>query len=813
MMTVTPYTILSSKVDSLSNLADSMLMIQQRQSVKIDSVCGVAKQIAEGQTALQDHAETANTQLQAIADYGIGYSDIVAHITIPLIIALFAFAMPLLFQVITYINNKYSSENISKMFESCWPYKFYWIASIVSIAFLLLFGIATLVSKGGERQVVMTVFNWVSVVVAFGYATAILVFLRTCIRFNAPDKLLGMIGDQYQAELRYDDVKLAAKNIAHLKDKVQFWKSKGWKSFREFAFRSTKLFHHYQTQEDYGKRLVDICKYALDTRNNSLLFSIMMKLDDIIKQEKKSGSIPQKFDAERFQKKNSLMLVKAFYDGITDYYAHAEENTQFEEWIVRRKFSAMRQNGFVWEREFVDTIKSVVVNVEAGHIGFYEQYIHDSGFNYLYIVELANMAYVEGADEGQQKAISEAKKEVWEHLIDLHYVMNAYLYAQGHLEILPILRGVSYYMSGHLYDLLPQEILIRYARCKRQLRYDGGFWHWGAKDLFDRDKVDPEMLDDFTAVLMLLNYTEKIDGSLAVSKENLDSIEKYKAVLVKIMEKWKDDLNLSKDYPYIKKVDCNALIEECVKSYNKTEKSDKDIYGAAVPQECIQLLGYDVHNAFRNIGWMPRGLKENDKKDAIEKDLLQPYTVRMNKEFVLHYGHDDSFHLQRHYEIVFEQRAIYMIYAAISKMQLGKLVKVRTGDFEQFFDKYTKGKNKEYVIIDTDCELDVMLDIDHRDVYGGWEYKGAEYKKVFLDSREYLRDSLLPGVYKNTLLILRKDEYPSLFKINEDVMPQVIIADESDRDSGRAAVRVTVMPNLEMRYYKNSKVLWVELTR
>ena len=30
----------------------------------------------------------------------------------------------------------------------------------------------------------------------------------------------------------------------------------------------------------------------------------------------------------------------------------------------------------------------------------------------------------------------------------------------------------------------------------------------------------------------------------------------------------------------------------------------------------------------------------------------------------------------------------------------------------------------------------------------------------------------------------------SLFKINEDVMPQVIIADESDRDSGRAAVRM-----------------------
>jgi len=45
MVLVYPYNIFYSKVDLLSNLADSMLMIQQRQSVKIDSVCGVAAQV------------------------------------------------------------------------------------------------------------------------------------------------------------------------------------------------------------------------------------------------------------------------------------------------------------------------------------------------------------------------------------------------------------------------------------------------------------------------------------------------------------------------------------------------------------------------------------------------------------------------------------------------------------------------------------------------------------------------------------------------------------------------------------------------
>ena len=170
-----------------------------------------------------------------------------------------------------------------------------------------------------------------------------------------------------------------------------------------------------------------------------------------------------------------------------------------------------------------------------------------------------------------------------------------------------------------------------------------------------------------------------------------------------------------------------------------------------------------------------------------------------NMSFVGQYNEDDSFHMQRHYEIVFEQRAIYMIYSAISKMK-PKRRKVRAGDFESFMKKYTSGKNDEYIIIDTDCDLDILLDIDNRDTYGEWDYKGAEYKKIFLEAREYLRDVDLPIIFKNSLLILRKEDYPSLFKKNEDVMPQVIIADESDRDSGKAAVRVTVMPNLEMRY-------------
>lgn len=84
---------------------------------------------------------------------------------------------------------------------------------------------------------------------------------------------------------------------------------------------------------------------------------------------------------------------------------------------------------------------------------------------------------------------------------------------------------------------------------------------------------------------------------------------------------------------------------------------------------------------FRNTGWMLRGLKEDSAKRGLETEPLQPYTLLMNKCFVCEYSDENSFHIQRHHEILFEQRAVYMIYSAISRMKL-KRKKVRAGDLE-----------------------------------------------------------------------------------------------------------------------------------
>ena len=63
----------------------------------------------------------------------IGYSDIVSVISIPLIIALFAFSFPFIFQTINHINDKYASKHISTLFRTSIKHKLFWIINSLSI--------------------------------------------------------------------------------------------------------------------------------------------------------------------------------------------------------------------------------------------------------------------------------------------------------------------------------------------------------------------------------------------------------------------------------------------------------------------------------------------------------------------------------------------------------------------------------------------------------------------------------------------------------------------------------------------------------
>jgi hypothetical protein len=247
----------------------------------------------------------------------------------------------------------------------------------------------------------------------------------------------------------------------------------------------------------------------------------------------------------------------------------------------------------------------------------------------------------------------------------------------------------------------------------------------------------------------------------------------------------------------------------CSSKRTSSQPGLANLFSVNLPEESKKSFIDDVMTVFRNTGWMPKGLREDKNKGDLETIKLQDLTILMNKRYMYYYGQESSFHLIRHYEILFDLRTTYMAFSAISRMNIERR-KVSVGDFEQFFNSYTKGANSEYVIIDTECQFSSLLDKDTNLNNMESQYKGAEYKCVYLDAND-MKDIPLMEIFRNSLIIIRKDDYPSLFKTQENKEPEISLEDYSDSSQGLASIKVTMTPNMEMRFYRRTHVLMVEL--
>ena len=161
---------------------------QQAHSVEIESI----------RDSVHTQLAAVTAQLDKIPAFGLQYGDTVAHIAIPLIIALLAFAFPYMFSVITRINQKYDSEIILRMFKRSGSYRSYMLGAIISVIFLILFGLITLIPYASRHQGFMAVMSLISVGVAGTYAGIILRFVRTCLEYDDHFALLSVIGLRYE---------------------------------------------------------------------------------------------------------------------------------------------------------------------------------------------------------------------------------------------------------------------------------------------------------------------------------------------------------------------------------------------------------------------------------------------------------------------------------------------------------------------------------------------------------------------------------------------------------------------------------------
>ena len=744
-------------------MTDSALNIQQELFVKIDSIRDATVSLADGQEALYSGMDSFQTQIQTITDYGIGYSDVLGHIALPLIIALLAFAFPFLFTVISHINNKYESEYTTGLLSAEPWYKWFLRGAVISAGYLVIAGVLSLCLVGKVHGVFMIVLNWTSMVVAGGYAAIIIFFVRTCLSFNNPLRVMERIDYWYDHYTK---------------------KAKG------------NQFGNYSAEDFRIRRLVDMCRYSIRKQDSALFQSIIYKVNTLPHKDKKSAF-------HNF----------VFFEEVVESYMYSPYNSKIEDtlmvyWFMSFNKSESPNRGFMYKM-----LKKMVEAVKLGKYSLFEVYWNNARHGFRFIEDLPVIDYVRGRSVQEQKRAETAARRTLREMCEIHFLVFAYLFSEGFTDIVRLLLNNDIY-SG--YRMLPSkgvDVLKIYAMCKEHQMPGGRFSYVMSEDVIGAN-TDPEMLEKFASMLLLTTSSELEDHMCLVKDEHLSIIIAAKEKLVKYGKMWQNDEELGGQYPQIKNVDVSRLLQGYLKRLDKVSKA-KDVYRVHLDGVIKEKIDAAYLNLlYGNQKYVLEGLIGENVETKKQSITMGEYTFTSYKQmFTEKWDIDYNLELfeQSRY---FQSRFLFLVYSAVKKMKITEK-KVLVTDLGKWIEDYMHGTGDEYLVIETGSAPQLLMDLDHSESKGwnNWTFKKADYKHYDLTTSWYMKDVEEVEDFENTVIVMKKKDLPFVQCEAEPYGPHVKYEDESNEKEAEAVVRITVNPNLLARYNENTEVVRIKIQR
>lgn len=738
--------------DSLNNVLDGIKDVLEEHNQSLDSL---------------------TTKVNGISELGVGYSDALSHIAIPLIIALFAFAFTYLFSVITRINEKYNSESISRMFKTSLSYRCYMWGSGISVGYVILMGALSLMLTDTVRQGFIPIMSWSCLVVAGLYSSIILWFVHTCLEYDDHQKMLGIIESRYQ------------------------WEKK----------KSSALNHRTE-------RLIDLCRYADSKHNADLVATVLNRVIELDK-------------AERNDKKSSIgFYTMRFYESMVESYILNPHDGETERNLLWNWSRTFRHDKLPITAIFYRMLGKMVEAVKRGRFSLFEAFMENCKFRYDYINHVPEVRFSVGENVEEQKKVDEEGLEMWRELRNVHYIAAAYLFSIGHYEVAGVLKKGAGSNNNSFFPTTAAQILMQYANCKENQDSNSGsfFRAYMSIDKVIGHKYDRELLEKFTAMLLLLSVEPDEEEEYVVCDSKRKLIDKAKEELIKYGGLWVKHPEIVNRYPSIQGKKIKKLIELAMKKFTNGElQSEKPQKGRRTkePVQTIFDLQLTIEDEkpvrelfdtilYSNRGSITDGLNGDFSETKNEEIEIGAYTFLTSKQIVL--NQDIWHHPQVFNDMlqVFKTRFIYVVYEALSQMKV-KEVYAKWDEFEKLFAKEVGEQGEQYVMIDTESSIDGYIKMDPLPDGKKWSmhryYKGAYYYNSGFGSMFKLRDVPLAEKYGNTVVLVRFTDLPVLVNTSKDGKPIVQITDEPNREKGWASMRVIVDPCLVAKYSKDAEVV------
>ena len=781
-------------------------------------------------------------QLKDIYLYGIGYRDIVSVISIPLIIALFAFSFPFIFQMINHINDKYASKRISTMFRSSIRYNLFCTINFLCILFIFVYGVGPLLWKENELIRFSHIWDWMIVSVALFYACVIMLFVKYCIDFNNPDKLLKIIKRKYYFEKcivwlhqKWIFVKALLRGVVHHKD------TEG-NSIYKFARNIVSEWNNSVPEDNYISRLIGVVGFAVK-KNDFGLFQNVLEGIDIIKDiEKRNSWTYTGNDRKGEIIKESSVHYKTMYffkELLTIYTPFSSAYMQNESIVFKvvGAFDRTKYMSYVDSRNLAICMRKML---DYGNLTLLEKYIDYTQYYFKYLRELPKVFYVKGGLTDGRTEVEKKSDQSWNVLCCFHYVVLAYAFGKGNYSLLKTHLEREHHSYYNLYPKTGADVLIRYAHCIKDT------WLLRDDEMFDR-KVDVKsLLSRYTIALLLLVPETESYASEIVTKEIIDTVESSKDDLEKEVNFVKKNAKLLSLYPHwvdINWMDRFNIILGIIKSTNNPIKkengkgchilysvhnfirrlSGNNIPNIKVPhtnlytQKLNEKIINDFNLRFRQLGngfsqFLPNGLFSSILDDKSAEEFLNPCQMVINKLcFLYEEVYSNNLYLTREYVEQISTRFIYLAMSSFRKMKLKKVC-VTPPDFDIFFEKFTKGERDNYILIGVDSPFHAILNIRFQG-HNRFYKKSVLFVNIDSSMKPLLSDLDNYIYFKDTLLIVAKEDLPAIVDVGEQEDIIVDYKDISDESKLQLNVRVTVDFHKKVVFNSNAKIAMVKLKR
>ena len=755
--------------------------------------------VVNGDVTVSNFAEPYNYENQLdslgalgkdILEYGIGYSDAVKSIAFPLIIAVFAFALPFLFSAINHVNNRYDSSAIANMFESSNKYKTFWYSIAVNVGLMLIYGGLSLLPFNALHHLIGIVFPYLFVCSVTWMVVSVFLFMLYFMTYNKPYSVVDEVNRQYLKEkfnAKNKDLRRSNRFIKKSETKSQSGK-KVWEMIGSMYVRS------YSNNADFNfiNRLSEMCRFAIRNNNYSLYTSVWSKIFEIQKKELEYDDTKCRIIVDDCQKSNTNSFLLKTIDNSCELAV----NMEIQGSLIRTWLQCFAHDKYPNDIDFQLLMRSLFKVAGKGNIRFLEKYFSDCKYSFDYVLRLPQVLYVKGGDVSNRINVEQKCSEKWNEICDYHFVLAAFTYYMGLSSLPKQILSEEFGM-----DLLPrnrQELMLTYARCKAKMSPDGGYDHLNAEELYGK-RVDPDYIDSFAVLLFAL--LEDGDTYIYFPYSNDDISKKlkdYKSVFYKKGEKYKKDAYIKQIYNKVCELNFNKAFED---SYGILHsKPSKETFENTLSESLKNSIRTFLHNQVMQLrSFTGDEMWGDSTEEKVEELTFGICQIRLTKHLVEQWSkaEDIRFNL-RDIPDIFKNRAYYL-YMQILLSWKCDFKAAQPDSLADIIKDAVGGHPEDYVLIDYDSNVNIWLSMKYKG-FRKTKCEGIDY--VMSSSIGYLRDTYPYRQLNGKLILIRKRDLPALVRTSEGDV-STTFDDLSSYASNCMDLRVSIDSKYAIKYKKN----------